>query len=123
MDVVKKLGKGIWDTIQEGEEPQNIELRDDKNMKVEEQGSKGSKPSKNNTVRQSKSVRTDEARSKRSFMLTEKAIQKLKYLKISMDDKELSAIVEEAINLYFDKNKKNIDLSMNSLIDEYNKVK
>jgi len=60
-----------------------------------------------------------DAKVKRSFMLKEETIQRLNLLKLCLDDKDLSSIVEESINLYFDNNKKSIE----SLISIYEKVK
>lgn len=58
-------------------------------------------------------------RSKRSFMLDDMVIQRLNLLKLCMSNKDLSTIVEDAVNQYFDSNKDSID----KIFDLYDKVK
>lgn len=70
------------------------------------------------TVVDVKPEKKKEARSKRSFMLNETAIKKLQFIKLVNQDKDLSGIVEEAINLYFDANKAEID----NILKDYNSL-
>lgn len=93
------IGLGIWDTLQSGDSDVSKE---------------------NETVKQQNNISTKEPKSKRSFMLTEAAIQKLNLLKLcSTDNKDLSSIVEDAINMHFEANKGSIE----ELIKIYDKIK
>jgi len=65
-----------------------------------EQESKGVKGEKNKSVKEQKS--------KRSFMFTASQIEKIYLLKAKHPDKDLSVIVGDAIDLYFDKINKNL---------------
>lgn len=111
---IKNLGAGILDTISGIEEQKSKAVNNEKiksSLIQNEHANKSSSTISNNIVK--------EQRSKRSFMLTETSTQKLNLLKLCMNNKDLSSIVEEAITIYFEKNKESIE----SLIDIYNKVK
>ncbi|ARC83076.1 hypothetical protein U732_69 [Clostridium argentinense CDC 2741] len=60
----------------------------------------------NNNVKTQKSKSVKEVRSKRSFMIKETSIKKLEVLKLVLDNAELSTIVEDAIDNYFEENSK-----------------
>lgn len=108
MTNIKNLGKGILDSLQ-GMEEESTDITEEKSNDVKEE--------KSNTVKNTKGEK--EPKSKRSFMLKETTIHKLSLLKLCMNDKDLSTIVEEAIDMYFDKNKESIE----ALVEIYNKVK
>lgn len=99
---IKNIGAGILDTIS-GIEDQKSKVVNNEKSEI--------KDAPNNKVKEQKG--------KRSFMLSETTTQRLNLLKLCMNNKDLSSIVEEAIEVYFEKNKKSIE----SLIDIYNKVK
>lgn len=90
-----------------------------KNKNVNKEKSKGVKVDSSNSSEVKNSISSKEAKSKRSFMLTETTIQRLNLLKLCMGDKDLSTIVEESVGLYFEKNKESIE----ALISIYDKVK
>lgn len=79
----------------------NLNLEEDNNNKLKMKNSKKRK------------------RSKRSFMLDDTVIQRLNLLKLCMSNKDLSTIVEDSVNQYFDSNKESID----RIFDIYDKVK
>lgn len=81
------------------------------NKSIRDENSKLVNKEKNKTVKEKKN--------KRSFMLTEKSIQKLSMLNMALNNKDLSTIVDEAINLYFDENRYKIE----ELISKYNSLK
>lgn len=70
------------------------------------------------TIVENKPEKKKEVRSKRSFMLNETAIKQLQFIKLVNPDKDLSGIVEEAINLYFINNKSEID----NILKDYNSL-
>ena len=121
-DNISSLGLGVLDII-EKKEPETVVTQEiNESISVNNEKSNSSNDEKNNEVieQKSKSVKGEkEAKSKRSFMLKENTIHKLSLLKLCMNDKDLSTIVEESIDMYFEKNKESIE----SLIDIYNKVK
>lgn len=100
---IKNIGAGILDSIS-GIEEQKSKVVNNEKSEIKEIPD-------NNKVKEQKG--------KRSFMLSETTTQRLNLLKLCMNNKDLSSIVEEAIEVYFEKNKKSIE----SLIDIYNKVK
>lgn len=108
---IKNIGVGILDTLTGIEDEKSKRVNDEKNKSENIQENNFSSTISNNRVK--------EQRSKRSFMLTETTTQKLNLLKLCMNNKDLSSIVTESIEMYFEKNKESIE----SLIDIYNKVK
>lgn len=111
MSSIKDIGVGILDTLNGIKEDKNSNLLDDKSKGVNQENNNSSKYKKGKSER--------EVKSKRSFMLTETTIQKLNLLKLCMENKDLSTIVDESVAMYFDKNKKSIE----SLVEVYNKLK
>jgi hypothetical protein len=96
---ISTLGKGVLDLFE-----------NDANASIPE----------TNVSKDDNSKTVKETKSKRSFMLTDTAVQRLNLLKLcSVDNKDLSSIVEAAINEYFEKNKDSIE----QLVNVYNKVK
>ncbi|MCY6485424.1 hypothetical protein OW763_13900 [Clostridium aestuarii] len=140
---IKNLGKGILDTLTSINEEKSKKVKDEKNntvntpksttvsdkksKRVNIENSKLINTQNNNTIKEEnnksvnkeKSKDSKEKKSKRSFMLKEKSIQKLNMLNMALNDKDLSTIVDEAINLYFEENKGNIE----DLISRYNALK
>jgi len=86
------IGLGILDGLKE-DAKENLNEDADKNSKIESS---------------IKAVKK-EGRSKRSFMLNESSIRKLQFIKLIKNDLDLSTIVEEAISLYFEGHKDEID--------------
>ena len=78
---------------------------------------KGTKPKrtrtpKNKNIEEQKSKKVEGQKSKRnrrSYMISEETEAKLKRLDFALKDKDLSDIVEESINLYYEKNKKIVE--------------
>lgn len=100
---ISNLGKGVLNLL-EDDQPVNA----DNNANTETSDTK---------QKNSKTVK--EIKSKRSFMLKESTVQRLNLLKLCSTDKDLSTIVEDAINKYFEENKKSIE----ELISIYDKIK
>lgn len=96
-------------TPDEGQSKVDVEEKRVNNLKSEEE---------NNEKAHVKSSKKRK-RSKRSFMLDDTVIQRLNLLKLCMSNKDLSTIVEDAVNQYFDSNKESID----KIFDIYDKVK
>jgi hypothetical protein len=105
---ISGLGKGILDTLEAGEENNNVITTS------EETAADGNK-----TVNTPSSKIVKEQRSKRSFMLKEITTQRLSLLKLCKPELDLSSIVEEAINKYFEENKSSIE----NVLSLYDKVK
>lgn len=140
---IKNLGMGILDTLTSMNEEKSKDVKEEKNntvntpksttvleqksKRVNTENSKSINTQDNNTieeennksVKEEKNKNSKEKKSKRSFMLTEKSIQRLSMLNMALDDKDLSTIVDEAINLYFEENKGKIE----ELISMYNSLK
>jgi len=140
---LKDIGKGILDTISEVKEPKsepvieekensslteyNNTIKEEKNNDVNdnvgnivlEENNKHINSKNNSNIKKENNKSVKESKSKRSFMLTETAIKRLDFLKLCMNDKDLSTIVEEAINMSFEKNKKSIEL----LLHTFNEIK
>lgn len=85
---LKETGLGILEGLNTLENPTEIENK-------EEQKSKG--------IKEEKNIGVKEQKSKRSFMLTDSQIEKIYLLKSKNPNKDLSTIVGDAIELYFDK--------------------
>ena len=85
-DKIKDKAQGIMDGL-ESMEGENKEAKEEKSNKV-------------NTE---KNKRANKDKSKRSFMLTKDEIEKIYVLKAKFQDKTLSKIVGEAINLLYNK--------------------
>ena len=83
-----ETGLGILEGLSTLENPSDTENK-------EEQKKKGVKGEKKKNIKEQKS--------KRSFMLTASQIEKIYLLKAKNPDKDLSVIVGNAIDLYFDK--------------------
>lgn len=140
---IKNIGMGILDTLTSIDEeksndvkeeknntvdtPKSTTVLDEKSKRVNTERNKSVNTQNNNNIKEenNKSVKEEnnkgskEKKSKRSFMLTEKSIQRLNMLNMALDNKDLSTIVDEAINLYFQKNKKEIE----KLINMYDSLK
>lgn len=63
----------------------------------------------NKKINEQKNKPRENPTEKRSFMLTEETIKKLGLLDIAIKDKNLSQLVDAAIDLYFTKNKKAVN--------------
>lgn len=126
---LKNIGVGILSSIQgineeQSKSPQEetgITSFEENNDSVNEENSKSVLIPNSKGVKDTNSKRASkkESKGKRSFMLSDTAIQRLNLLKLCLDDKDLSSIVEEGINLYFNKNKSKIQ----ELVNIYDKVK
>lgn len=119
MSSIKDIGVGILDTLNGMKEHKNSNVLDEQSKDINNYESKGVNQESNNSSKGKKNNLEKEVKSKRSFMLTETTIQKLNLLKLCMENKDLSTIVDESVAMYFDKNKKSIE----SLIEVYNKLK
>lgn len=119
MSSIKDIGVGILDTLNGMKEDKNSNVLDEHSKDINNYESKGVNQESNNSPKGKKNNLEKEVKSKRSFMLTETTIQKLNLLKLCMENKDLSTIVDESVAMYFDKNKKSIE----SLIEVYNKLK
>jgi hypothetical protein len=119
MSSIKDIGVGILDTLNGMKEDKNSNVLDEQSKDINNYESKGVNKESNNSSKGKKNNLEKEVKSKRSFMLTETTIQKLNLLKLCMENKDLSTIVDESVAMYFDKNKKSIE----SLIEVYNKLK
>lgn len=82
----------------------SLESMDDLETKVYK--SKGVKEENNKTIKEQNNKKTDEEKSKRSFMLTHNQIKELYELKQEFINKDLSTMVGEAIDDYYNKNKR-----------------
>lgn len=108
---VEELGKGILSNLEDEEEMDGLdeileeEMKDPKQIearkRAEEIESKRIKEEESKGVKEEKSKKK-----KRSFMLTDYQIQLLYVLKGEQIDKDLSTIVGEAIELYFDRTRR-----------------
>lgn len=138
---IKNLGKGILDTLTSMNEEKSKDVKEEKNntvntpksttvseqknkkvnsKSINTQDNNNTEEEKNKSVKEEKNKNfSKEKKSKRSFMLTEKSIQRLNMLNMALDNKDLSTIVDEAINLYFEENKGKIE----DLISMYNSLK
>ncbi|MFL0198651.1 hypothetical protein ACJDU8_24300 [Clostridium sp. WILCCON 0269] len=116
---IKDIGVGILDTLNGIKEDKNSKVLDEQSKNINNYESKGVNQESNNNPKGKKNNSEKEVKSKRSFMLTETTIQKLNLLKLCMENKDLSTIVDESVAMYFDKNKKSIE----SLIEVYNRLK
>ena len=88
-----ETGLGILEGLNTLDNPADTENKEEqKNKRVEEEKKKDIK----------------EQKSKRSFMLTASQIEKIYLLKAKNPDKDLSVIVGNAIDLYFDKINENL---------------
>jgi len=85
-DKIKDKAQGIMDGLE--------------NMEGED---KEAKEEKSNRVNKDNSKRVNKDKSKRSFMLTKDEIEKIYVLKAKFQDKTLSKIVGEAIDLLYNK--------------------
>ena len=88
-DKIKNKAKGIMNGLQEMEEG---------NKRIKEEKSKNSKEDKNNYSKEEKK--------KRSYMLSKQTLKKISLMSIERD-KNLSEIVEKAINFYYEEIKNN----------------
>ena len=68
-----------------------------------EDENKSSKEEKNKRVKKDKSKDIEEEKLKRSYMLSKERIKKLKLMQIEDIDKNLSELIEEAIDLLYEK--------------------
>lgn len=119
MSSIKDIGVGILDTLNGIKDDKNINVLDEQSKNINDYGSKGVNRESSSNSKGKKNNLEKEVKSKRSFMLTETTIQKLNLLKLCMENKDLSTIVDESVAMYFDKNKKSIE----SLIEVCNKLK
>lgn len=107
-DSINTVGKGILDSLQNtandtkddmskiDNDPNNIEVNTDKSKRV------------------NKPKAESKEKNKRSFMLSDVAIQQLKVLNI-VTDQDLSEIVNVALDDYFKKNKKKVGQFLDDL--------
>lgn len=95
-DRLNKLGLGVLDGLQALDKLKGqIAIEDSESKEVKEEKSK--------RVNKQESKGVNEQKSKRSFMLTDKQIEMVYLLKSKYKDKDLSAIVGEAIEEYYKK--------------------
>lgn len=85
-DKIKNKAQGIMD---------GLESMEEENKGVKEEKSKG--------INDKKSKRVNKEKNKRSFMLTKDEIEKIYLMKSKFQDKTLSEIVGEAVNLLYKK--------------------
>lgn len=100
-------------------EEDNKTVINEKTKSPKEENSNHSKDDNPKALKEDKNKTSKVKKSKRSFMLTEKSIQKLNMLNAALKDKDLSTIVEESIIMYFDENKVTIE----KMFEMYNSLK